>query len=410
MKDKKHKEKTSSRASLTKDSMFLEQNVKHLEPILSSIREAVIIIDKNGKILLANPATELITGTLPTDLVGKRVQEAIAFECDKVNSAWFLSEALSGSRVVKLPDGCSVTQRGSKKIPVMAIGAPLYSPTGEYEGVVLTIRDLVEEVRAKAREYEFLSYISHQVRQPLTLFRWSLEAIFREKEKLDPKHEELLRELYHSTNRFKGFINDLIDISRLQVGKTTFNLIKIDIRAAVEEVVKETKQVAITHNVTLTLFSKAPAGRSLFILGDHDRLHDIFLNLITNAIFYNRPQGTVTVDAHFEDRETLLRLAQKSKGGETVAEYFQSMPTPDGSQKPFLLISISDTGLGIPETQQHSAFESFFRGDNVVEKGISGTGLGLFIVKSIVERLHGKIFFQSKENIGTTFYIVFPAI
>jgi len=392
------------------DKKFLKGNIKHLEPLLASIREAIIITNKNGKILLANPATELITGVLPGDLVGKNISNAISFECTKINPGWFLKEALSGSRVVKLPEECFIVGRDETKTPVMAIGAPLYSPEGEYEGVVFTVHDLIEEVRARNREYEFLSYISHQIRQPLALFRWSIEAMLREKEKLDPRHEDMLHDLYSSSNRFKGFINDLIDISRLQIGKIKFNITEVDIRKIVERAVNETKTIAITHNVTVIQFPEAEPGGFFFVRGDSDRLYDVFLNLITNAILYNRPDGTVTINAKFENEEAIGYLALKGHGGENISEYFQSVPEQKIEKKSFLLVSIVDTGLGIPEEQQNKAFGSFFRGDNVVQKGISGTGLGLFIVKIIVESLGGKIFFQSKENVGTTFYIVFPIV
>lgn len=408
MSTKQRKEKILSKPAAAASTKFLGENVKHLEPILASVREAVIITDETGMIVLANPVTEFITGVLPGDLVGKKIQKAITFEC-VASSSWFLSEALSGSRVVKLPDGCSIVKRDGTKTPAMAIGAPLYTPRGESVGVVLTIHDLTEEMRARSREYEFLSYISHQIRQPLALFRWSLEAVLREREKLDPRHEDILRDLYNSSNRFKGFINDLVDISRLQVGKVKFNIEKVNIRDTIDGVLNATKHIAATHNIKLVIFPNAAKGDSFIVDGDRDRFHDVFLNLITNAILYNRPGGSVTVEAEFEERSVVEYLALKSRGSETVPEYFQSMPARENVKKPFLLISISDTGLGIPEEQQEKTFSSFFRGDNVVQKGISGTGLGLFIVKSIIEGLGGRIFFQSKENAGTTFYIIFPA-
>lgn len=410
MPSKQKKEKVFSKISHTKkDKKFFENNIKHLEPILGSIREAVVIVDETGVVVLANSATEFITGVVPSDLVGHHVQKAIAFECEKINFSWFLSEALSGSRAVKLPEGCFVVGRGGEKTPITATGVPFYSPNGDFVGVVLTIHDLTEEVRARNREYEFLSYISHQIRQPLALFRWTLEAIFMEKEKLDPRHEDMLRDLYSASNRFKGFINDLMDISRLQIGKIKFKIQKVHIREIVESVATEAKDVLATHNVTLRIFPEARVTESFTIDGDPDRLHDVFSNLIVNAILYNRPQGTVVVDARFEEEETVERLALKSRGSEKIPEYFQSMPIEGSTKKRFLLVSITDTGLGIPEEQQEKAFSSFFRGDNVVRKGISGTGLGLFISKSIIEGLGGKVFFQSKKDVGTTFYAIFPA-
>ncbi len=405
----KTKQKITPGTQLEKNEKFLKGSIKHLEPILASIREAVIITDETGVIVLANSSTEIITGVLPGDLVGSKVQKVLTFECAKVNPSWFLSEALSGARAVKLPEGCSLSRRDGTKIPIMAIGAPLYAPNGTYAGIVLTLHDLIEEVRARNKEYEFLAYISHQIRSPLSLIRWSLEAILREKEKLDPRHEEMLQDLYRSSTRFKGFISDLIDISRLQIGKIKFNVTKINIRELVERAAQETKKIAVTHNITVITFPNIAAKESFIIQGDKDRLYDVFLNLITNAILYNRPQGTVTVEAQFEEREVVEYLALKSHGSEKISEYFQSMPTQEGpDKKQFLLVSVADTGVGIPKEQQEQTFGSFFRGDNVVEKGISGTGLGLFIVKSIVEGLGGRIFFQSKENVGTTFYVVFP--
>lgn len=395
---------------------YLKEDIGRLGQVFASIREAVIVADRDGKVIMANPASELIIGYPPHKLIGKRIQDVLPFKCAKADVSWFFSEALAGWRAVALPKDCSILRPTGGPLPVAATATPFYSSQGEYQGIVLVARDTSEEVRLKRRQYEFLSFVSHQLRQPFGSLRWGIEIILREKSRLSPKHQELLEDLLAITTRFADFIKDLVDISRFEEGRVDFKIEPVDIRKMVKEVAKELHPLAVSQNVSLHLFPGTDPQVELVMKGDWGRLHDVFSNLLANAIRYNRPRGTVTVEARFLGRDAILDLLSKIHQASSLPESLAAILAQTEKEKSslagpisdFLLISVSDSGIGIPKDQQANIFESFFRGKNVIEKGLQGTGLGIFIVKSIVERSGGRIFFESQENFGTTFYLVFP--
>lgn len=383
-------------------------DIERLSTILASIREAIIITDARGKVTVANPASELITAYLPQALIGRKVQEVLTFTCTKADPSWFLREALAGWRAVELPQDCSLLQPRGTSLPVAARATPLYTSDGQYVGIVLVLRDLTDEVRLKHRQYEFLSFVSHQLRHPLGSLLWGLELIQEEKNKLNPPHREILDDLVKVVQQFTGFIGELIDVSRFEEGRVEFKMEPVDVRTIAEDTAKELQGLALSQNVTITLFPDTPRDVSFTITGDRARLRDVFLNLLSNAIRYNHPRGRVTIKAELVAWDAIERLAAKAQKATGIAAYLRDVTATRGRVERFLLISISDTGMGIPANEQANVFESFFRGSNVTRKGLQGSGLGLVIVRTIIERLAGRIFFESKENVGTTFYLVFP--
>jgi len=384
------------------------EDISRLEQILASIREAVLITDTKGIILMANPVSELITGQLPQKLIGQSIQEVITFTCTKADASWFLKEAVAGWRAVDLPKDCSVQLPGGDTLPIAATSTPLYNPKGEYIGIVLLLRDLTKEAKLKLKQYEFISFVSHQLKEPIASFRWALEALLENKENFDPEDRDLIVDLSKLTTQFDSLITELITTSKLEAGKVEFRIAQVNIRDVADDVTKQLTGIATSQNVTVHLFASTPENTPLTIAADKNRLHDVFLNLLANAIRYNRPRGTVRIDARETDAFSIEKLVLKNQSMTGIGDSLSNILSEEKPHSRFLLISFVDTGMGIPKDDQQKIFESFSRGSNVVAKGLRGTGLGLSIVKSVVERSGGSIFFTSKENVGTTFYLVFP--
>ncbi len=387
------------------DIAWLIKGLGFLEPVFASIRDGVFITTPDGTIMLANPVVEVISGILPADLLGLKIQEAFNFKSKKVEISKFFKEALQGWSAVELPQEVELLQPQGRSVPIAANATPLYDPKGNYAGVVFVIRDITEEVQRRKEQYEFLSFVSHQFRQPLGALRWGIEVIL-ENPNLTGEEKETLNDLQKVVLRFKNFINDLIDMTHLNKGTLELKRDSVDIRDVAQSVADELKGIAESQNVRMILFPNAKTDEKFIIPGDRSRLVDVFSNLISNSIFYNQPRGEVRVDAKVVDQKFLEVFAFKKQGSVGLHDYFRKVAEQDN--KNFLLVSVTDTGLGIPEAEQPKIFESFYRAANVIKKGIAGTGLGLFIVKAIVERSSGKILFESKENLGTTFYIIFP--
>ncbi len=385
--------------------------------VFASIPEAIVFIDTQEKVVLANPAVELLTGRVPADVIGASVAQVFALQCAKADASGIMHEAIEGWRAVEFPDECSIMHSNGSLIPIIATSTPLYEDDGTYAGIVLAIRNISKDIELKNQQYAFFSFSTHQIRQPLAYLRLGLESLLKRKEEINITHREMLGELLEAAIRCSRFVKEFLDVSRLEQGRIDLAMKEVDVRALIAEVSKELSNFAISKNISLRLFPSDPAETphttlklaEYKIQGDEERLKDVFRNLIVNAISYNRPKGEVSVDASRVSADEAAGRAAILRGSGDFQSYFNMPPSAEKqSRVPFLIITVSDTGLGIPEHDQMSIFRTFFRAENVKKEGMQGTGLGLSIVKSIVERSGGRIGFESKEGIGTTFYLFFP--
>ncbi|MDO8499256.1 MAG: HAMP domain-containing sensor histidine kinase [bacterium] len=239
-----------------------------------------------------------------------------------------------------------------------------------------------ERIRAKEIEInnmksEFVSVASHQLRTPLTGIRWFGELLLKNKAgALTVDQKDFVQQMYDSNSRMINLVDDLLNVSRIETGKKfTIQKKSLDIIPIVSSLFTELVALAAQHQVTLVRAADFPAELTLSV--DGDKIRQVLQNLLSNAVKYSKEGGTVTIACD---------LTKKTK----------------------VTVSVKDTGLGIPAPQQGRMFEKFFRADNVQTKETDGTGLGLYIAKAIAEGHGGEIWFESKENIGTTFYFSLP--
>lgn len=222
---------------------------------------------------------------------------------------------------------------------------------------------------------EFLSTASHQLRTPLSTMRWSFETLLEEDlGKLTKEQKEHLQETYEANQRLIRIVNDLLNVSRIEMGRVKQEPKLLKIETVIEKVIAEQAQPAKEQKVTLSF--KKPKASLPEIFVDKEHLRAVLENLISNAIRYNKPKGRVDVEVSLE--------------------------------RPKALVKIADTGLGIPKAQQKRVFTKFFRGENVTRKEKGGTGLGLHIAKSYIETWGGKMWFESEEDKGSTFFFTVP--
>ncbi len=399
---------TKKKKKITRRDSFWER-LTAFSSVFASIREAVVFIDATGTIVMANPAIELLTGRLPADLVGIPAARVLALNCAKADASAMMQEAMAGWRATEFSDECAMTRANGGTVPVAATTTPLYRDDGAYIGIVLVIRDISKDVELKHQQYAFFSFATHQMRQPLASLRLTLEGLLMRKERLDPEHREIFEELLQRVLSSAKLVKELLTMARLEQGRIDLAEADADVQKLLEEVGKEFVQFSVSHNVVLRMFSNGMPQTPCVIRADAERLKDAFRNLITNAVSYNRPNGEVAIDLFRVSAGEAARGAAELNGSADLRSYFAPFMTKqEPSGAPFLIVTVTDTGLGIPDTDQSFLFRAFFRGQNVEKRGLQGTGLGLSIVKSIVERSGGRIGFQSKENVGTTFYVFFP--
>jgi len=228
--------------------------------------------------------------------------------------------------------------------------------------------------QANKMKTEFVRIASHQLRSPLTSLRWAVDQLM-EGVVGRPTEEQIeyLKIISESNQRMLKLINDLLDVSKIEMGSFMFKFEPVDLEKVAKEVIEGLAPFAKANNILLNLVfdPQLPPVHS-----DQERIRMVFSNLIDNAIKYNLGKGQVDVGAKLKDKN--------------------------------IQVFVKDNGVGIPKEQQKNIFQKFFRSDNAMKHQTIGTGLGLFIVKAIVEANKGKIWFESEENKGTTFLFEIP--
>lgn len=229
-----------------------------------------------------------------------------------------------------------------------------------------------EEIDRKDKE--FISVATHEIRAPLTAIIGNLSMVVEDgMGQMDNDATVSVSQAYKSTQRLRDLVNELLDVARLESGRTEFNFADVDFSSEVTDMIELQKTVATEKGVTIQ-FAGTVTPLSVFV--DKSKFEIILTNFLSNAIKYNRPNGVIEVSA-----------------------------TSDGEQ---LTVSIKDSGLGIPEAQKGHMFEKFFRVSSENRTGIVGTGLGLYATKQLIEGMGGKVWFDSTEGVGTTFHFTVP--
>ena len=231
-------------------------------------------------------------------------------------------------------------------------------------------RDETKERELEMARAELVSFASHQLKTPLTSMSWSLEIL--KKIKSDAESQKIIHEIDKTIEDMKKLILNILNISRIEQGTITFKPEPTQLVDIVLDILKESSSTIKQRNVTIE-FTK-PERPLPEINVDPQYTHEIFKNIISNAIKYTKDKVTMS----FEKK--------------------------DGS----ILFICSNNGIGIPKDEHSKIFSKFYVGSNVAKAGIKGTGIGLSIAKALVERMNGKIWFESEENKDTTFYISLP--
>jgi signal transduction histidine kinase len=232
------------------------------------------------------------------------------------------------------------------------------------------IRNVEEMAKINKMKSEFISIASHQLKTPLSEINWEIELLLsRNMEGLNQKQLEIVNNVSDSSNKMTRLVSDLLDVTRIDQGRFFLEMEGVNIAEAIKEVVENNQFLAKNKNIEIKLNfpENLPA-----VLADKKKIMIVIDNLLSNAIKYMKESGSVEI--------------KTQKEGDGV------------------VVSVKDNGMGIPKYQQDKVFQKFFRSDNSGRYQTTGTGLGLYIAKNIIEQSGGKIWFESEENEGSTFY------
>jgi len=367
-----------------KNAIAASNELKKFELAMASTSDIVIIADNKRQIVYANPATERITGFTPKEVHGKNVDELWGKSVPKelYKKVWNTVRIKKESFTGILP----CVKKNGDHIDASISFSPVLDKKRNIQYVVYTARDISEERAVDKAKTEFVSLASHQLRTPLSTINWYVEMLLDgDAGKLTDEQRVHLNEIHEGNQRMIDLVNALLNVSRLELGTFAVEPKKTDMKKLFESVVKE--QLPQIKEKKLKFTKKV--SRAIPQMNVDPKLAWIVLqNYLSNAVKYTKQSGKVMVSLD-------VVKAGKKCMGKTVKE-------------DMLCYSVSDTGCGIPKNQQDKIFTKLFRADNVRTMDVSGTGLGLYIVKAIIEETGGCVGFTSKAGKGSTFFATIP--
>lgn len=348
------------------------------DALFASIGEGVIATDKDGTVIKINHTAYLLLGRLAKEqLIGKSIVEVLPIETSSgvrlsKKTHPVLVALYRGEKTVTVQSYC-VPKKDGSRFSLAATITPIRLERKK-AGVITVFRDITEEQKVAQARKEFISFASHQLRTPLTSMRWYIEWLEQGKGgQLSVKQQEYVAKLAGLSQRMVELIDAFLDISRIEIGSFDKTKQKVDVWDIADKVLEEF--TAMIEQKSLIIEKEEREQMPLLTIVPYF-IRVMFQNLLSNAIKYTPENGKIS-------------LGVTNEGGA-------------------VRIRVSDSGYGIPSSEQEKIFTKFFRAENVKKYSVEGSGLGLYIVKYVVERAGGSIWFSSEEGKGTTFFVEFP--
>lgn len=368
--------------NILEDTRALEEQVQEqrdqLQLVINSMGEGLMLLEQGHLITLINTRAEDILGLKREESKGKCLHDIITVwkgASPLADNEEFLKKEFASGHTftATLADTIYFQSAARKKFPVAFVFTPFIEHAKKL--AVIVFRDITEEKNLDEARASFVSIVSHQLRTPLTAIQWSLELLMgKEAGMLTDMQRQFAADAYEGTGKLVETINLLLSLARVESGSVQIDPSSVAVVDLMRAIATELAPLAAKKELALTMHE--PAVPIPPIMLDVPTLREVAINIISNAIRYSDPHGTI--DVAFE------------AGDDAVT------------------ISVKDSGIGIPASQHSRIFEKFFRADNAVHKTADGTGLGLNLAKTLVTLWHGTIWFESEEGKGTTFYFTIP--
>ncbi len=384
MKEKNKKEKTTKKETEGKTRAALLNLIEDAErsrkeaakekekasAVIDGLTDGLIVLSKKGEITKVNPKLEEILSVEEKEVVGKKLKEL------KENSSFSkIVEIIWGEKGIKETERQQINLLRDRVVEITTVAI---KKEEKREGYLLIVHDVSREKRVERLKTEFVSLSAHQLRTPLSGMKWTLKMLLDEDVgKLNKGQKELLGRLYRNNERMVKLIADLLDVTKLEEGKYLYYHRKEDILEIAGQIIPSLEEQAKQKGLKFK-FSE-PKEKIPKIKMDKEKIGICMQNLIRNSIKYTDSGGKVTVN---------LKYDKKNKE---------------------VLFYVEDTGMGIPKDKQKRVFTKFFRTSKAMKKETVGSGLGLYMSKNIIEAHGGKVWFESEEEKGSTFYFSLPA-
>lgn len=349
----------------------LESERNRLSIIINNIYEGILAIDKNGHIILANKAITELTHLKPEEMVGRPIKEIFT---------WLRGQALvdvdyTATEDQTYPDLEFKDSNGNTHYIKLVITRVRISEQA-YIQTIVTVHDETKRRELEDMKLDFVSMAAHELRTPLSSLRGYLELMrYKSRKGINPDEiSHFIEQSLRSSAELSGLISNLLDVSRIESGTLMLSFEKIDL--AQDVVLPSIKDITFSANEKRINITSQGLTQDCFIYADRIAIREVIDNLLSNAIHYTNSGGSITVNIKKVDAN--------------------------------FVVEVTDTGIGIAEKAIPNLFAKFYRVHGGLASGSVGTGLGLFISKSILERHKGSVTVTSKEGVGSTFSFSVP--
>lgn len=382
------------------------ENEERLTSFINNTFDAVLCIDVFGTIQSVNTAAEKQFGYHSEELLGRNIKMLIPEPYHSQHDGYLRNYLKTGkSRIINMISEVNAQRKNGSTFPMeLSVSESVVNGQKSYMGNIRDIsgrkeaekelkhayaklEDRIYERTQELRESknlaeehnlaksEFLARMSHELRTPMNAILGFTQLMQQNtKEPLPPSHQNRATQILKAGNHLLELINEVLDLTSIESGKITVSLEPVCVADLIDEVITVVRP--LSQNFNIALIDQIASNENIYVLADKTRFKQVLLNLISNAIKYNRSGGSVTLSSYFEDSSSLR-------------------------------IDVTDTGMGIPEDQLGQLFEPFNRLG--AENGdIEGTGIGLTISKNLIAVMDGSIGVESTVGEGSTFYISLP--
>jgi len=360
--------------ALQNASLYAESQTQRIQltQILESTSDGVLFVGPDGRVQAANRHAGDLLGYAETSIVGTDLGAILRRECSAVSTENLLLACTGGL-------GAALDAGASGDLDVPSLNRVLHwearatrDVAGQTTGLTITVHDVTQEREIAQMKSDFVSFATHQLRTPLSGIKWMLELAMQEADVPDSAGS-YMKDALGASQRLIQLVNDLLDVSRLESGRMKATPRLVELVGLTRSVLDDLKLQFEEKDHRLTMET---SGDLLEVFADPQLLRQVVLNLTSNAIKYSPSRGSISVRLTCE--QDLVRW------------------------------QIKDTGIGIPKESQRHLFEKFYRADNVAALETDGTGLGLYLVRLIVEQIGGRVGCESEEGQGATFYFTVP--
>jgi two-component system phosphate regulon sensor histidine kinase PhoR len=344
---------------------------RRIETIFASMSEGLLTVNAEGMVTHTNEALEILLQKKPEDFVGSIVSNVLRLA--KGSFTEFMEEVLTADS--DYPQLAADVYRSSETlVPVLISGAPIHTKDGQVSEMIFVFSDLRQIREVERIRDDFFHSIVHELRTPLATILMYARLIRTGKADTEEKAERFMGVIERESDRLQKMVRQMLGLAKLEARESQRTQAAIALSPIFDEILP---QMADRANEKGLVFRQRVAADLPSVVGDQETFDLIFRNLLNNAIKFTQ-SGMVRIDVWVEDGNVFVK--------------------------------VQDEGIGIPEEAMPNLFQRFYRTQTAVEKGIAGTGLGLYMVRESIEACKGGIQVESTLGKGTTFTVRLPAV